>query len=378
MSAALVDYVDQTVHEYVASDQFRQQWEALNRAAHPAVSAVLTGGNTDFLAVDTGTISLDLAPVVNAVIARLDERGVTVFDQLQVDQLDTTFVIFESDELAQIQGLVDRLESLSIAFPILALVALGGFVGLTPRRRQALIVAGVSLATTMAIALLLVAVARWRLLDQFDSDTSRKAAAAYIDIIARVPRRAARLLAAAGLIVALVAAASRPESRLRRSPAAVRTWLTSTWRGIGTRWPWLQHGVYAIASHRRSLLIALLALFSLILIVGDRVTTTPATIALLILAVGIAAIVYLHFANPQPVAAAAIAAGPIAGEEYLAPNGAERTAQQREASSASPEPQPEPPTEGTARAPSITISLELPEGDLKILRQIAILLRESN
>jgi hypothetical protein len=136
--------------------------------------------------------------------------------------------------------------------------------------------------------------------------------------------------------------------------------------------------LYAVASHRRSLLIALLALFSLILIVGDRVTTTPATIALLILAVGIAAIVYLHFANPQPVAAAAIAAGPIAGEEYRAPNGAERTAPQREASSASPEPQPAPPTEGAARAPSITISLELPEGDLKILRQIAILLRETN
>ena len=67
LSAALVDYVDKTVREYVASDQFRQQWEQINRAVHPAVSAVLTGGRTEFLVADTGTISLDLAPVVNAV-----------------------------------------------------------------------------------------------------------------------------------------------------------------------------------------------------------------------------------------------------------------------------------------------------------------------
>jgi len=378
LSAALVDYVDKTVREYVASDQFRQLWEQLNRAVHPVVSAVLTGGRTEFLVADSGTVSLDLAPVVNAVIQRLNENGVTVFDQLQVDQLDTTFVIFESDELAQVQSLVDRLESLAVAFPILALIALCGFVWLTPRRRQAIILAGVSLATTMAIALLLFAVARWRLLDQFDSDSSRKAADAYLDIIARVPRQAARVLAAIGLIVAAVAAATRPESRVRRTPVAVRGWLTSTWRGIGTKWPWLQHGLHAATSHRRSLLIALFAIFSLILIIGDRVSTTPATVALLVLAAGVAAIAFMHPAKPQPISAAAVAMAPSIVGVPVAPDGDGRSAPEREdASTPPPENQPAPPSDVT-RSPSITISLELPDEDVKILRRLAVLLRESD
>jgi hypothetical protein len=378
LSAALVDYVDKTVREYVASDQFRQQWEQINRAVHPAVSAVLTGGRTEFVVADTGTISLDLAPVVNAVIERLNENGVTVFDQLQVDQLDTTFVIFESDELAQVQGLVDRLESLAIAFPILALLTLCGFVWLTPRRRQAIILAGVSLATTMAIALLLFAVARWRLLDQFDSDSSRRAAEAYLDIIARVPRQAARVLAAIALIVGGVAAATRPESRIRRAPVAARGWLTSTWRGIGTKLPWLQHGLHTATSHRRSLLIALFALFSLILITGDRVTPTPATLAVLVLAVGIAAILFMHTIEPQPVSAAAVAMTPAIVSVPLAPDGTGRSAPEREdASPPPPENQPVAPSDGM-RSPSITISLELPDEDVKILRRLAVLLRESD
>jgi len=377
LSAALVDFVDQTVRDYVTSDQFRQQWEQLNRAVHPAVSAILTGGNTNFLAVEKGQISLDLSPVVNGVIQRLDERGVTVFDQLQVDQLDTTFVIFESDELAQVQGLVDRLESLSIAFPILALAALSGYVALTPRRRRAVIVAGVGLATAMAIVLLLVAVARVQLLNQFNSEANRNAAAAYIDIIARVPREAARLLAAIGLVVAAVAALTRPGSRVRRGPVAFWAWLTATWRGLSTRWPWVHDGLHAAIRHRRSLLIALFAIFSLILILGNRVTAVPATTALVVLAIGIVAILLMHGAEPQPIQVTAASMSSANVRVTEAPDIPDRSAPELAEPPAASVNETPPQAESIARSPSITISLELPDEDVKILRRLAVLLRES-
>ena len=100
--------------------------------------------------------------------------------------------------------------------------------------------AGVSLATTMAIALLLVAVARVQLLDQFNSDASRKAAAAYIDIIARVPRRAARLLAATGLVVAAVAAAHSAGKPVSARSQCGPGLADSDVAGSGNQMAWLQ------------------------------------------------------------------------------------------------------------------------------------------
>src|SRR6185436_12075209 len=50
LSAPLVstldDYVHATVRTFVMSDRFPLIWEQLNRTAHPAVSALVTGGGT--------------------------------------------------------------------------------------------------------------------------------------------------------------------------------------------------------------------------------------------------------------------------------------------------------------------------------------------
>jgi hypothetical protein len=125
-------------------------------------------------------------------------------------------------------------------------------------------------------------------------------------------------------------------------------------------------------------LIALFAAFSLILIVGDRVTATPATTALLLLAIGCVAIMLMHGGKPQPVSATVIAESPATGRESAAPNGADLSSPAGEDALTAPELQPSPPVDGNVRTPSITISLELPEDDVKILRRLAVLLRESD
>ena len=140
LTAALVGFVDDTVYDFVSSDQFPQQWEQINRAAHPAVSAVLTGDDTERLVVEDGQVALDLAPLITAVVDRLRARGIDVFDRLQLDQIDTTFVIFESEDLASVQRLVELLEAAAIVLPIVALVALVGYVVLSRDRRRAIIV----------------------------------------------------------------------------------------------------------------------------------------------------------------------------------------------------------------------------------------------
>ena len=63
---------DQTL-EFTQSDQFPAVWEQINRAAHTQVVAVLTGRTeNDAVAVQNGTVSLDLTVVVQNVIERLN------------------------------------------------------------------------------------------------------------------------------------------------------------------------------------------------------------------------------------------------------------------------------------------------------------------
>jgi hypothetical protein len=379
LASALVNYVDSTVRAYVASDQFQQVWEEINRAAHPVVSAVLTGAEGELLGLADGQITLDLAPVVTAVLQRLSEAGVDVFDRLQVDEFDTTFVLFESEELAQIQEQVRAVETAAIALPIVALVALGGYLLLATDRRRATIVAGLGLAVTMSIALLLLALGRWRFLDQLGPEANSGAVAAFFDIIGRYPRGAARILIVVGLAVAAVAYVTRSGSRVRQGRARAGSWLATNWREAKARWTWVDRAGTWAESHRTLMLIALLALCCLVIASQDLVTLGSTWLVVSIAVVGVGAIWLVSRGAPQPEPAGAAAAITTAGWAAAAPATVGRASSVASIAPPAPPAAVEvglPATAGTARASVLTISLELPEEDVKLLRRLAVVLHD--
>ncbi len=189
----------------VESDAFPEIWEQMNRAAHPTVSAVLTGRESDVASVADGQITLDIEPLLVAVMDRLRERGFDVVDRVNLDQVNTTIVLFESERIERIQGVVDRIERLAVVMPIAAVVSLAAAYLLSRDRRRTSVAAGFGAAAAMAILLLALWLGRGWLLDSLAHSSNRDAAAAFVTIVTTYLRQAAWVLLVVGLVAGGVA-----------------------------------------------------------------------------------------------------------------------------------------------------------------------------
>jgi hypothetical protein len=274
----LTNYVEEIARSVVTSDEFQVFWDEAMLIIHPQLSAILTGSDTDNMTTQEGTITIDLAPLVEAVKTRLVGDGVDLFSSIPTGTIDTTFVLVDSDDLAEIQGLVEVLYKLSVVFPIVAVIGFAVYLWLTPNRRGGVIRAGLAIAATMALVLALLSVARDRYLDGLSSDVSRDATAAFFDIIGRYLRAAIRLIALLGLLIAGLALVTRPGAWLSRMGASVKERVAGGTGNTGPTW---------VGQHRALLLGFLLAVSCLLVITPNRVTEDWWQATLILLVVGL-------------------------------------------------------------------------------------------
>jgi hypothetical protein len=354
----LEDYVNQTVQTVITSDRFPEVWEEMNRVAHPVVSAVLTGSGTESVSTAHGQITLDLAPLITEVINRLRERGIDIVDRIQVDQLDTTFIIFESQDLADAQMVVGVLEALAIWLPVLALVSLGASLILSVNRRQTIIWGGLGLAAAMAMLVMLLTFARWWTVGHLPPDVHRDAATAFFETIGRYLRDATRLLSLLGLLIAAVAFVTRPGSWLSRERQEAWRSIKTAWRSVKARWPGLAQAGSWSNEHRLALAIALGVGCCVLAIAWDPLSIYWVTAILVMLAVGIGALWLLRARMGPPAHAG------------------DRVAAAGRVQVAGGTPSLPAPTDDS-RAELVALADELPADDVRILRRLAAALRDS-
>jgi len=287
LSSVVSQYIESTVLAIVSSPQFEQLWTEVQRAAHTVVSAVLTGTNSDVVTSKNGEIALNLRPLVDQVIAQLSARGIDVVNRIPTDQIDTTFVIFQSKDLANIQSIVELVNKLAYIFPIIALVACIAYLLLATDRWRAGMWIGITLLASMTLFLILIATGRWQYLRVIDPvKMTPAAAAAYFDTINRYLRLGARILGLLGLIIAIVAVIARPGGWVRRhdlSPKAI-------WRDLSEKSPWLQRVGTWTHQHRKGVAIAIVGLFCIILLGSSRISLGWVGIVLLLAVVSFVAL----------------------------------------------------------------------------------------
>ena len=309
LSAVISQYIESTVLAIVSSPQFEQLWTEIQRVAHTVVSAVLTGTNSEVLTSQNGEIVLDLRPLVNQVIDQLRARGVDIVDRIPVDQIDTTFVIFQSQDLADVQNIVKQVNRLAYIFPIIALLACIGYLVLAADRWRAGMWIGVTLLVSMTLLLLLIATGRWQYLRVIDPvKMSPDAAAAYFDTINHYLRLGARVLGLVGLIIAIVAVIARPGSWVRQhdlSPKAI-------WHDLSTRFPWLQRAGVWTHQHRKGVGIGIIGVFCIILLGSSRISLGWVGIMLLLAAAAFVLLMIFQ-GGAGTLAAAGGAMPPMAG-----------------------------------------------------------------
>ena len=218
LSDGVESFVHTEVAKVVASPAFDAAWDTANRLAHEQFVAVLTGKGTDSVSVKDGTVSLSLAPFVDAVKAQLVSNGFGIASN--IPSINTQIVLFKSDGIVKAQRGFRLMNTLAVVLPLLVLLLLIGGVLVAPSRRKGFIGAGVAVAVAMLIGLLSLVIGRHFYLIGIPSTAlPQNAAADTFDTVTRFLRQGFRVLFLFGVIAVITALIAGPS----RGAVAIRS-----------------------------------------------------------------------------------------------------------------------------------------------------------
>ncbi len=280
----------------VQSKQFYTIWVGANRSAHKQLVAVLTGSNEGSISSKNGKVTIDLSQVEVQVKKKLDAKGITVFDKIPAVK-GLNFVLFQSTSLTKVQKLVKVLNDLAIVLPIIALLCFAGAVILTRNRRRGLVRAATGLALSMAVILVVLAVARNQYLSGLSPNQSVEANQAVISTVSAFLIDSIRTIMIVAALVAIGA--------ILAGNAWIRSWMAAR------RWPrWMTEGPVHdfVAEHRRGLQWAVLGLGLLLVVVWSNPTTLVVVVVVLVTLAVVGLVGLLAGRRPSPTVAAATGA----------------------------------------------------------------------
>jgi hypothetical protein len=266
-------FVTDQVNSLVSTPEFEQAWVDANRVAHQGLIAAMTGREGGAVEVDrSGTVSVNVAAFIDIVKQRLVDRGFTVAEK--IPDVQASFVVVQSADLARAQTLFAALDTLGTIFPFIVLAILGGGVLLAVHRRPAFIAVGLGVAGSMVLLGVLLAVLRSGYLSAIPSDVlSRDAAAAVFDGLVAYLRTALRSVLLLGLVIAAAAYLTGPATLPRKTRAVIRRGAAAI-RGWGGGNQGLAGATvgHAIRAARRPLQVLAIVVAGLTLVFWDRPT----------------------------------------------------------------------------------------------------------
>ncbi|HET7534486.1 MAG TPA: hypothetical protein VFJ83_15135 [Nocardioidaceae bacterium] len=306
------------VDSLLASPQFAQLWAQVNRVAHEQVVKLLEGNQGGAVSAQDGTITLNLAPIIEEVKTRLVAQGFDLANNIPA--VDKSFVLAESDAITDAQGFYSLLNTLGVWLPIVALALFAVGVALARDRRRALLKGGLGLAAAMVVlGVALTLVRMWYVETTPAGILTAEAAGSVFDTLVRFLRTGLRAVAVLGLVVALAAFLTGP------SAAAVKTRATLE-RGIGSAregaesagWDTGRVGSWTFA-HRRALRISAVIAGGLVLMFWSRPTGWVVVSTALLVVLALAVIEFLATPPVQAAPAHAEASGAGVPEEPVLP-----------------------------------------------------------
>jgi hypothetical protein len=290
---------------YLASDRFQTRWNDINRRAHNAVVAVLTGQQVGKVSFSDGKVTLDLSSATSDVQNRLQSSGISALQNVNLGNGQVTLV--SSPNLVKVQKAIRVMKGIAFLFPVLALGCLIGATLLSEDRRRGLLAAALGLAVSMVVLLALLAILQNIYLGEVVSPRLPSDAASDIyNAIVHFVRQSAQVVFAVGVIVAAGAALAGP-SRVavatRRTVSGGLDSLKDTTQARG--WDFGPVGVW-LRRNRNAVRIGILVGAFLVLIIWSQPT------AWVVLGLGLVAAVLLGLVE---VLARAAPPGSAEGED---------------------------------------------------------------
>ena len=272
------------VGKVVESDAFADAWIQANRVAHAELVKALTGEGGGAVTVENDTVSVNLAPFIETVKARLVASGFTLASRIPA--VDASFVLFQSADITRARNAFNLLNTLGIWLPIITLVLLGLGVYVAKDHRRALVGAGLGVAVGMVVLALGLTVFRAIYLDAVPAAVlPHDAAAVLYDTIVRFLRLGLRTILVLALVVAagaFLSGQSVTAVRTRQGLTGAIGWLQGSAEQAGWRTGPVGTWVYA---HKRALRIGAVTAAALTLVFWSRPTgkvVIGLTVALLV------------------------------------------------------------------------------------------------
>jgi hypothetical protein len=303
LASGIQSFVHTQVNKIVQSQAFADAWVQANRVAHQALVKALTGqGDGGAVTVEGDTVTLNLAPFIQTVKARLVEGGFGL--ATRIPQVNASFVLFDVKNLTRARSAFNLLNTLGIWLPVIAIVLLGAGIFVAKDHRRALVGAAVGVAVAMGGLALSLAVFRTIYLDAVPAAVlPHDAAAVLYDTIVAYLRLGLRTILVLALVVAagaFLSGQSATAVRTRQHLAGGIGWLGGRAEHAGWRTGPVGTWVYA---NKQLLRIGAVALATLALVFWGQPTGKTILVLAGLLLVALALIEFLSQPPQRSVAA---------------------------------------------------------------------------
>src|SRR4051812_41256344 len=197
IAAQVESFVNEKATEVLESDQFDSLWIAANTVAHTQVKNLLLGNGN--------AIVLDLQGAIEKVVTRLDESGITFFDNIPIANLAAKFELFQSDNLDQARDFTDVLQKVANWLPILALACLIASVFVATNRRKGVKRVGWAIVIGSAVLLIALALGRSQVSNAIAAGQRRAVADTMVETVTRYLRNGIRTAFVIGVVIVAIA-----------------------------------------------------------------------------------------------------------------------------------------------------------------------------
>jgi hypothetical protein len=194
-SRVVAEALGEVTRGVVASEEFRQTWEASNRAAHRFLASELAAGPGQ-------PVTLDLSPLLDDIEAEVEAADVDVPPDLELDAEALRIEVLDAETADRVRRGLQRLDLAFGAALAVTLLSLILSVVLAPDRLAAIGRAGFGLVIAMVGLMALMLVAQTWLTGAAGADGGGVAVGAILDAISQGLRVSTIALALLGLIVA--------------------------------------------------------------------------------------------------------------------------------------------------------------------------------
>jgi hypothetical protein len=228
LSKALEGFVLDQTTKLLQTQQFKDLWYKVNRAAHETAVKILRGEPVRGFQAENGVVTLNIMPMLAKLMSAINEKVPRLFGDQPIPTIDMStppdearaqlnavlpvtlpdtfgvYTIFQSDQLAAAQQAVKVFDRLVIVLCLLSIILVAAAIWLTPNRRRIIIGLGVGVVLAMALANGVIQSFQNVVLDLITNSATRAAAqTTLVQLVSRL-RAITNALLWLGAIVALV------------------------------------------------------------------------------------------------------------------------------------------------------------------------------